>query len=267
VIDLRRAVRIARLAARDAWDVVTNTRPPMTPSRVQAFKVGVGEFHAVGEHLARLLIDAGGLQPHERVLDVGCGIGRAAVPLTRYLTTGSYAGFDISRDAIEWCRRNITPAFPRFTFATADIYNSHYNRYGRVRPEEFSFPEPDASCDVVFLSSILTHLAPSAAARYVAETARVLKSGGRAIMTWFLIDDSARERMHRGAADKYFTPSADGWWYTENAKDPEAAIAYERGVVEHALRDRGLEITRVSLGRWSVHDDALTYQDIIVATK
>jgi SAM-dependent methyltransferase len=265
VIDLRRALRIARLAALDVWDLVTNRRPPMTPSRVQAYKVAAGDFHAVAEHLGHLLVDAGGLQPHERVLDVGCGIGRAAVPLTRYLTSGSYAGFDISRDAIEWCRRHISAQHPNFAFTYVDVYNSHYNRYGRTLPEEFTFPEGDATCDVVFLSSILTHLAPAAAARYVAETARVLKPGGRAVMTWFLIDDSVRAKV--GKTDKYFRPAAEPWWFVEDPRDPEAAIAHEFDVVKTALEERGLEIATMSRGRWSVNEGALTYQDLVIARK
>ena len=40
-------------------------------------------------------------QPGERVLDIGCGIGRMARPLTPYLTPpGAYDGFDINADGI-----------------------------------------------------------------------------------------------------------------------------------------------------------------------
>ena len=263
MIDWLRAAHIAQLAIRDAWDAITGSRPPMTPSRVQAFRVGTGDFRAVGEHLASLLIDAGGLRPHENVLDVGCGIGRAAVPLTRYLTTGAYFGFDINRDAIRWCQRNI----PRFRFTAVDVFNSHYNPRGAIKAEEFSFPVPDASFDVVFLSSILTHLTPPAAARYVAETSRVLRPGGRAVMTWFLIDDAVRERMTQGKSDRRFTPASEPWWFVQDEKDPELAVAYETAVVENALRERDLTITKISRGQWSGHADGLTHQDLVVALR
>ena len=45
-------------------------------------------------------------RPGERVLDVGCGIGRMARPLAGYLTgDGSYDGFDVNREGIRWCTR------------------------------------------------------------------------------------------------------------------------------------------------------------------
>jgi ubiquinone/menaquinone biosynthesis C-methylase UbiE len=38
-----------------------------------------------------------GLRPDEKILDVGCGIGRKTLPLTQYLTKGrEYEGIDIN---------------------------------------------------------------------------------------------------------------------------------------------------------------------------
>src|SRR4051794_26342926 len=69
-------------------------------------EIGFGHLH----HLR-----AEGLRRDEDVLDVGCGIGRTAIPLTEYLSEhGSYRGFDISRESIEWCSREITSRFPNF---------------------------------------------------------------------------------------------------------------------------------------------------------
>lgn len=56
------------------------------------------------------------------MLDVGCGSGRMALPLTGYLNSeGRYAGFDISQKAIAWCQEHITSAHPNFQFEVSDI--------------------------------------------------------------------------------------------------------------------------------------------------
>ena len=58
--------------------------------------VGDGDYRAIGAEFLGHFVRLGRLQPHERVFDIGCGIGRMAVPLTQYLDPerGSYDGVD-----------------------------------------------------------------------------------------------------------------------------------------------------------------------------
>jgi len=51
------------------------------------------------------LIELGELKPTHTVLDVGCGIGRVAIPLTKFLSEGMYYGFDIVPSAITRCQK------------------------------------------------------------------------------------------------------------------------------------------------------------------
>jgi SAM-dependent methyltransferase len=63
----------------------------LPPKSLQKF-VG-GDYKDIGVLLLSYLVDLCGLQPEEAVLDVGCGSGRAALPLTGYLSSeGRYAG-------------------------------------------------------------------------------------------------------------------------------------------------------------------------------
>ena len=48
--------------------------------------VGGGDFRAVGQKFLHLFTELADLQPDERVLDIGCGCGRIAFPLTEYLS-------------------------------------------------------------------------------------------------------------------------------------------------------------------------------------
>ncbi len=260
-------LRTLRLIALDAFDLITGRRPPMTPSRLRIDAIGGGDFREIGNHLAELVIGPGELQPENRLLDVACGIGRLAVPLTRYLTTGSYLGFDVSSAAISWCRRAISSRHPNFEFIHSDVYSRHYNNDGKLAAADFVFPAADASVDVIFMGSILTHLLPEAAAQYVAESARVLRPGGRAVMTFFFLDDAVRARLGARELEPAFIVNPEEWWAVQDAANPEAAIAFDRTVVERALRDRGLEVQMVSRGMWVGDEKPATYQDLVVARK
>src|SRR5712671_5833105 len=91
-------------------------RDRLTPPKSLIF-VGDGDFEQAGREFRRYFIELANLQPHDRVLDVGCGIGRMAVPLTDYMSQeGEYWGFDIVRSGIEWCQSRISADFPNFHF-------------------------------------------------------------------------------------------------------------------------------------------------------
>ena len=88
----------------------------LVPPRELQDWVGLGGpsvFKATGDEFLGYLVDLCGLQPGDAVLDVGCGSGRMALPLTGYLNSeGHYAGFDVSRDAIAWPWSSIPPRHP-----------------------------------------------------------------------------------------------------------------------------------------------------------
>lgn len=260
-------LRALRLAALDLRDLVMRRRAPMTPSRRDVDDIGGFDFHEVGRSLAALAIGLGELQPHERLLDVGCGFGRVAVPLTNYLTTGEYAGFDLDRRAIDWCRRSISSKHPNFWFAHADVANSYYNPRGRTLPTEFRFPCAPDSVDVVFVSSVFTHLLPPAADHYIWEIARVLRPGGRAVASFFLLDDAIRARLDDPYVQPRFADAPEPFYAVADPAQPEAAVAYDIGVVRDAFTARGLEIAHVEFGSWRALVNPKTYQDVVVVRK
>jgi len=262
----RLTLRKLRLFALDTRDLLARARPPMTPSRLQVLRVGGFDFHEVGRHIADLAIQQGGLQPHERIVDAGCGIGRLAVPLTSYLTTGGYDGFDIDRSAIRWCRKEITPRFPNFRFTLVDVYNHHYNPRGTIRPERFEFPYDDASADLVVAASLFTHLTPTAATNYAANVARILKAGGRCLASFFLLNADSRAILGDPRTIPKFVDDRGDHAFA-SPYDPEEAVAFDERAVVHGFHSRGLEIQRVHYGGWAHRPSAVTFQDLIVAVK
>jgi len=113
----------------DAVDRLLGRRDSLTPPRRLIF-VGDGDFRKTGDEFFRYFVELGGLKPEHTVLDVGCGIGRMAIPLTTYLTKGRYEGFDIVRRGVAWSTRNISARYPNFRFQLADVYNRWYNPGG-----------------------------------------------------------------------------------------------------------------------------------------
>jgi len=256
--------RSLSLRALDAADQLRGRSQPLVPPRRLNF-VGPGDFIAVGDEFLGHFTELGELQPDERVLDIGCGIGRMARPLAGYLTApGGYEGFDISREGIEWCRRHYRDVEPRFDFEHADVANALYNPGGTQLASEFCFPYPDDSFDFAFAVSVFTHLVQADAANYLAEAARVLRPGGRLLSTWFLLDGESRAQVAAKAA-AFDLRERDTETAVASEGTPEQAIAFDQGWVRQRLGEHGLAVSGVWPGTWSGRPGGRSFQDIFVA--
>lgn len=244
--------------------------PPIEGMRFRyARKGGKERFVQVGEEMIKRFVEDGGLRPDDRVLDVGSGVGRMAVALTRYLSpTARYEGFDVDAEGIAWCEANVTPRFPNFRFQMADVYNKHYHPAGSQPASSYRFPYDDASFDFVFLTSVFTHLVPDDLANYLREIGRVLAPGGRSFVTMFLLNPEAEREIARGNAIRDF-PYAKGVYRVENDEFPERAVAYDEAYVRALWAETGFTVVEpIRYGGWprrKLTGDG--HQDTIVAVK
>ncbi len=122
------------------------------------------EFWAWGETLTARLLEESGLSftGRERVLDIGCGIGRMTVPLARRFR--EVVGVDVSREMVRRARGALAP-FPN---AGAEVVSG---------TDLGAFPAQ--SFDFVFSYLVLQHVPQPALVRgYLLEIARVLRPGG-----------------------------------------------------------------------------------------
>lgn len=209
-----------------------------------------------------------GLQPHHRVLDVGCGIGPLAIGLIPHLTTGSYDGFDVSAEAIAWCQRHITSRHPRFRFQHADLSNTAYNPQGSSRANGFRFPYSDGEFDFAFLGSVCTHLMPDEVAHYLRELSRVLRPGGRCIISYYLLNETSLCGIDAGTSFLPFIHPAPGHVRSRvvDPQNPELAIAHPQVEIERMYADAGLTIeSPVRLGGW--WHGVAHQQDVLAAVK
>ncbi|MCV7008469.1 methyltransferase domain-containing protein [Mycobacterium gordonae] len=242
----------------------------LPPRKLQDW-VGLGGpavYKATGDEFLGYLVDLCGLQPSGAVLDVGCGSGRMALPLTGYLNReGRYAGFDVASEAVAWCRENISGSHPNFDFRVADVQNKRYNPNGRFKPSDFRFPYPDESFDVVLLASVFTHMLPPHVKHYMYEIARVLKPGGRSLITFFLLNDESSALSDEGKGWIKFEHEMQGA-RTADGKDPEAAIAYPEAFVTDLFWECGLELRGpFRYGTWCGRANGMSGQDVVIAVK
>jgi SAM-dependent methyltransferase len=245
--------------------------PPVPPEHMIPGVGGGGavRFYEIGHEFVGYFKDIGGLQPNERILDAGCGCARMAIPLTDYLdANGSYEGFDVVREYIEWDQQNVTPKFPRFGFHHVDVWNSMYNAEGKLQADSFRFPFADNDFDFAFLTSVFTHMFRADIAHYLDELHRVVRPGQRVFATYFVMNDEARRLVETEKSALEFKPTDGGYWII-NEEVPEAAVAYDEAELRALHKEHGFKELSggFQYGSWSGRDKYLSYQDIVVLEK
>ncbi|MFZ5720799.1 MAG: class I SAM-dependent methyltransferase [Pseudomonadota bacterium] len=124
-----------------------------------------GDFDAVGPIEAALLRHYG-LPKSGHLVDVGCGAGRLAKPLSAWLE-GTYLGVDLVPDLIAHARKVANR--PDWRFEVID---------------HIAIPEADGRADMVCFFSVLTHLLHEQSYWYLEEAKRVLKPGGKIVFSF-----------------------------------------------------------------------------------
>ncbi|MFC2037576.1 class I SAM-dependent methyltransferase [Chloroflexota bacterium] len=228
------------------------------------------EFKNTGEGFTRhFLIEHARLQPHEKVLDVGSGVGQKARVLTRYLSSeGTYEGFDIVDAGVTWCKERYQ-RYPNFHFQLADIYSKHFNSGGKYKGSEYRFPYEDEAFDLVFLSSVFTHMLPQDVEHYLTEITRVLKEGGRCVITFFLLNPEAQRRMDAELNTIEVPFELDpGRCRIADPDTPEAIVAYDEQYIRGLYDMNGLSVTEITYGFWCGRREIWScLQDVIIAVR
>ncbi len=225
-------------------------------------------FKSVGEDFFKTYRDTCGLRPDDKVLDVGSGNGRMALPLTQFLNQdGAYNGIEIVKAGVDWCSAKITPRFPNFNFQQIDVYNKHYNP--GVKFPAFGIqirPLPDESFTFAVLTSVFTHMPPADLENYLSEVSRVLKTGGRCLITYFLLNEESIRLIETGHSKVDFRYVYEN--YRTLTRDvPEHAIGFEESWIRQLYEKYHLKIERIDYGFWCARKNPVSFQDMVFATK
>ncbi len=228
----------------------------------------VASFVSSGREFFTILRRHCDLKSTDRILDVGCGCGRMARPLVRFLTSGRYDGFDVVPELIAWCSGNISTQHPNFRFRHVDVANSFYYGKGVQKADQYRFPYDDGVFDIAILTSVFTHMLKNDVQQYAGEIARTLRPGGVALITFFLLNDESRHMKdsprsllrfpHRHAGDGILI---------ESRERPEGAVAYPEDLARSLMTGAGLGVQQILFGSWCGRERTVSGQDIMIVRK
>lgn len=133
--------------------------------RLEAMVGPPGLWREAREFQIRFL-RAVGLQPHHRLLEIGCGPLRGGIPLIRYLERGRYAGIDVRPEVIEEARRQVA----RERLAEKDPVLAASQTFGEEELHGCRF-------DYVWCFQVFYHLEDELAEACLEQVARFLEPG------------------------------------------------------------------------------------------
>lgn len=220
-----------------------------------------------GRIQSNLILKETEVKSFHRILDIGCGIGRIALHLTKFINRGKYLGVDTIHNSVEWCNKNISTKYPSFSFLHLDVQNSLYNPYGSQNPSLVRFPFVDKSFDIVIMYSVLLHMLPEHWTNYIKEIHRLLVPKGKFFATIHAITPDSEKSIKENKSLINFILSNNGKYYTADVNLPESAIAVQIEDVYQYLNDAGFNDVSFHPGFWCGTVGAKDGEDIIIATK
>ncbi len=161
----------------------------------------VADFVSAQERLNHELLQLAGLSSSARLLDVGCGFGGTLAAINEKFTDVDMIGLNLDPRQIELARRAVEP-----------VGN---NRLEWVVGDATNLPFPDDRFDFVLAVESIIHFSRR---RFLCEAARVLRPGGRLVVSDFVPTERLQELANtdslpvpRAQVEELFASWSDFW--------------------------------------------------------
>lgn len=234
---------------------------------------GVDTFESISDAHIKNIGAACGLESDMRIMEIGCGIGRDAIPLTQILSSdGNYIGIDIIKDSIDWCKNSITAKHANFKFFHYDVKDQLHNPKGNISTQDIKLPADDKSVDLIILQSVFTHMFEQDIIHYLKEFNRILTNSGKVYATFFVVDEKILQTARKTNLTIFnlrFDHYIGNGCYINNKDFPTGAVAYDREAIRRMMIKGNLrQEGDIRHGSWSgYYKDAFDGQDVVVLKK
>lgn len=194
------------------------------------------DFERVGRHMFRLLRNEG-LEPHHRLLDVGCGALRAGYWFIHYLDAGNYYGIEPNKKRLRVGRRFILEP---------GIKREKQPHFSRDDSFDFSVFGEDIRFDFVVARSVWTHASKAQIATML-DSFRATAAPGATFLTSYL---PARPVGFASGATGRKTLlmrdyQGDGWIGTSHKRKRAGLVAHSTRWIAAACEERGLGVETI----------------------
>ena len=246
---------------------IINNKLDLPPLLLRKHVGPLSEFETSGSEFAVYLKVLCELKANEKMLDIGCGCGLLAMNLKNYMNDeGRYVGVDINKPVIKWSQRNVKKG-NIFKFQHIDISNGYYRLQGSQNDSKFRFPFDDKKFDFIFLKSVFTHMKMDGIVNYLQEIERMLSDNGRALVTFFVLNDEQAKLKKEGKNKLFFNFGDERTkWVCKNC--PEMSIAFHEDDLLDKLKMCKLRLKKpIFYGTWAGRENSLYLQDMLLIEK
>lgn len=137
-----------------------------TPQEKRHALVGPAKLWKMKQDFQFNFLKSQGLEPHQKLMDIGCGTLRGGIPLINYLETGNYYGIEVRNAVLEEGRSELKE------------HDLEDKKPHLIAFKEFNEISIASKIDVMLAFSVLIHMEDAIVERCIEFVSTILKENG-----------------------------------------------------------------------------------------